>query len=184
MTLLRPFWTDQSSRPLNKYWLDKNENKYLARDLVSLIYSNIDPNSLSVYPDLGQTYHLLNQIFGVSEQNSLLCRGSDDAIGAVFKSFEGYNKAVICKPSFAMNMVYPVNLSYDVRYHSYRLDSDSFSICFDNLVNDVQSLDNTVTVLASPDSPTGALYSIDHLSTLAQSVATSSVLLVDATCSA
>ena len=181
MSVARPLWEGIESRPNQKYWLDKNENLYLARDLASFLYSQVDIVSLSTYPDLAETYKLIYNIFGVNEKNCLLCRGSDDAIGSIFKSRRGFTEAIICNPSFAMNSVYPLNLEYVIHSHSYRLSASGFTISHDELVRDISSIRNSVAVLASPDSPTGATHSIESIREMAEAVIDTSILLIDAT---
>ena len=168
-------------RPTDKYWLDKNENKYLSATLVSYIYSKLDMDSFSTYPSLVQSYNLISEIFGISEINCLLCRGSDDAIGSLFKADSRFKNAVICRPSFAMNSVYPLNHGFDLKEHSYKLIDGKFSICFADLLHDVETRPDAITVLASPDSPTGTLYTVEDLQLLSKRIHSSSLLLIDAT---
>ena len=181
MTVVRPLWSHESLRPTDKYWLDKNENKYLSTALVSYIYSKLDVDSFSTYPSLIKSYNLISEVFGISEINCLLCRGSDDAIGSLFKADSRFKNAVICRPSFAMNSVYPLNHGFDLKEHSYKLIDGKFSICFADLLHDVETLPDAITVLASPDSPTGTLYTVEDLQLLSKRIHPSSLLLIDAT---
>lgn len=181
MSVARPLWGDIEGRPNQKYWLDKNENLYLAKELSSFLYSQIDISSLSTYPDLGTTYGLLYDIFGVNEKNCLLCRGSDDAIGSIFKSRRDFTDAIICNPSFAMNSVYPLNLEYVIHMHEYKLSGTGFTISYNDLTREISSVKNSVSILASPDSPTGATHSIESIREIAESVDNTGILLVDAT---
>lgn len=166
----RPLWSNAFKRDKNLFWLDKNEitlteslefNKYIIKQ--------IEPLNLAVYPDLGETYKLLKDIFDIEEENTLLVNGADGGIRESFLNIYNNHKVFILEPTFAMISVYPSNMNLDFETISYKFNNNQLNFDFEELIGKLSCSDKApFLIIASPDSPTGNVLSIEEFKTLEQ----------------
>ncbi len=169
----RPLWSNAFKRDKSLFWLDKNEitlneslefNKYIIKQ--------IEPLNLAVYPDLGETYKLLEDIFDIDEGHTLLVNGADGGIRESFLNIHDNHKVFILEPTFAMISVYPMNMNLDFETISYKLNDNQLTFDFEELIRKISSSDKPpFLIIASPDSPTGNVLSMQKFKTLEKLIA-------------
>ena len=180
----RPLATNSTERRKELFWLDKNEiiieesllfNEYLLSKL-----RNID---LSIYPELGNIYNELNKIFKIKEENTLLVNGADGGIRSIFLSLSGKFKIITLNPTFAMINIYPKNLLRNISSLEYEYNKDGPTIDLDLILKEINDSDQPpCVVIASPDSPTGSILSINDLKIIINTIdKKNGIFLLDAT---
>lgn len=167
-SLSRPLWTGQEIRKNSKYWLDKNEiNIEESIEFNKYIIESLNPIDLSTYPDLSFCYKFLENIFNIREENSLLVNGSDGGIREVNLILSKNYQPIILQPTFAMIGIYPANLNNSPIKIKYNLNKNFLSYDYYQLIKEIsQSKKPPFLIIATPDSPTGSLLSLDKLKIL------------------
>ena len=152
-----------SPRDPKKLWLDCNEcNCQRTRNLIKKIFRQVDYNRCTEYPALYKLYGKLAEFVGTKSPHLLLTHGADHAIRIFFEHNRGH-RALIMRPTFAMNEVYAHYYCNEVRY----IDYDNVSRDADTLPKIIGALGqlkkDDIFVLASPDSPIGVQYTKHEL---------------------
>src|SRR5574341_2513288 len=94
--LVRPDWQRTTPRPTGPLWLDKNENPDVKLlEVTTAVLRELDPISLSTYPECGGLYRKLAQWLEVSPEYLMLTPGSDGAIRFVFEAFVSEGDTVV-----------------------------------------------------------------------------------------
>ncbi len=180
----RPLWSPSSERKKDLFWLDKNEitieesllfNDYLISQIKSL--------DLSIYPELGNSYKQLEFIFNIKEENTLLVNGADGGIRAMFLGLPEKFEVITLDPTFAMINIYPKNLSKKLTSIQYEYYNSSTKININKIIKTIaESKDFPFVIIATPDSPTGAILSKDEIKKIIDSVERrNGIFLIDAT---
>lgn len=88
--------------------LDRNERTTpLDQGIVDAVWSQISPEEVVAYPELGPLYQKLAQFCGVPREDILLCSGSDTGIKSVFETYvQQDDEVVVLTPSYGMFFVY------------------------------------------------------------------------------
>ena len=138
-----------------KLRLDKNEHiTGLPEQLVHDALSNVNPETISSYPEVRPLYQKLAKSLKISEENLMLSAGSDPAIKSLYELFvkEGDN-VILQKPTYAMFHVYAemfgamsINIEYDSKLN---FDTD---LLLNKISDEVQMI-----AIANPNSPTGTV---------------------------
>ena len=180
--LIRPDWTIGVPRDPSLLWLDRNENTdpELAA-VVARILSEIPTRVLCTYPECAPLYRKLAAHLGVGVECLLLTAGSDGAIRSVFETYVNPGDVVIhTQPSFRMYAVYcqmfgatPVTLEYQPSDHGP-------SLPVENVVHTITQVRPKLVCLPNPDSPTGTVFSPDHLRRIIEAAGEAkSLILID-----
>ena len=163
--LIRPDWTKIQTRDMKLLWLDKNENIDPGMNkLTTQIFENIDPKSVSVYPECGPLYIKLADSLGVDPHCILLASGADGVIRSVFETFVNSGDTVIhTKPSYAMYEVY--SRMYGARTHllEYQQSDDGPVLTAKKIIETILDIKPKLICLPNPDSPTGTVISSDSM---------------------
>jgi len=163
--LIRPDWTTGVPRDPCLLWLDRNENTdpELAA-LAARILSEIPVRALSTYPECAPLYHKLAAHLGVSVECLLLTAGSDGAIRSVFETYVNPGDVVIhTQPSFAMYAVYCQMFGAKPVTLEYKPSTQGPYLSVDTVLDMIKRARPKVVCLPNPDSPTGTVFSPDHL---------------------
>jgi len=163
--LTRPDWTAGVPRDPHCLWLDKNENTDPELSALTVrVLSEIPASALSTYPECAPLYRKLAAHLGLGAECLLLTAGSDGAIRSVFETYINAGDVVVhTQPTFAMYAVYcrmfgakPVTLEYEPSDHGPSLPVET-------VVNTITQVRPKIVCLPNPDSPTGTVFSPDHL---------------------
>lgn len=173
---------DQPPQDPAKLWLDKNENSDPELSAVTArLLRELPASALYSYPDSGALYRKLAASLGLEAGNILLTAGSDAAIRAAFEAFVAPGDAVFHpEPTFAMYSVYcqiygarPVTLEYRASNEGPRLYAA-------DIVAAIARDRPKLVCLPNPDSPTGAVLSVDDLRAVVEAAGRAgAVMLVD-----
>lgn len=180
--LLRPDWTRESGRHPGLLWLDKNENTDPAlQTVVFRVLAEIDPRSVTVYPDPEPLYRTLAAYLNVTSDALVLAQGSDGIIGSVFRAFIAPGDSVLLmNPTYAMYEVYCRMHGADVTRIAYEATADGPQASADDVIKTIQSRRPKLVCLPNPDSPTGTVFEPDVLRRIVQSaLEVGALMLVD-----
>jgi histidinol-phosphate aminotransferase len=153
--------------------LNTNENPYPASPEVAKVLQNFDLEYLRRYPDpAGYLFReAVSEVLQVSADMVTAGNGSDELLGLVLRAFvEKDARAVYPMPSYVfyrtlaeLQGARPLEILYD----------EAFRFPLQALIE----AQGAVTLIASPNSPTGHVISISDLETLAESLA--GILVID-----
>ena len=159
-----------------KLRLDKNEHiTGLPEQLVHDALSNVNPETISSYPEVRPLYQKLAKSLKISEENLMLSAGSDPAIKSLYELFvkEGDN-VILQKPTYAMFHVYAemfgamsINIEYDSKLN---FDTD---LLLNKISDEVQMI-----AIANPNSPTGTVIEENLLEDIIKKAAKSGVVVL------
>jgi histidinol-phosphate aminotransferase len=155
--------------------LDFNENTFGPSPRVIERLRNITAEGLTKYPEREPVEQIVAKYFGLQKEEILLTNGVDEAIHLMASTFlDTDNEALIATPSFFM---YDVNIQMMTpRLRKVQADA-SMEFPFERFM--AALTDRTkVIIVASPNNPTGAVVSREHLLTIA-AAAPHAVLMVD-----
>jgi histidinol-phosphate aminotransferase len=138
-----------------------------------------DTPGLNRYPDPqpAQLVARLAALYGVSPEQLLVARGSDEGIDLLVRTFcrAGKDAVAICPPTFGM---YAVSAAVQGAYvveiplkPDFSIDSDALIACTDARVK--------IVFLCTPNNPTGDLVPIEQIERLALSFASRALIVVD-----
>lgn len=144
--------------------LDANESPYnLPLKIRKKIKNEIKGFQFNRYPDskAKKLKSKLANYTGLTSDNILIGNGSDELLLLIMQTIlDPAKKAVLLKPTFGMYEFY----ADMVGSGSYNLSFNSdFSVDWDLLYKYSQKEDSAITVLCSPNNPTGNIIDIDKL---------------------
>ena len=138
------------------------------------------------YPDLYEVYGSLSGALGVGREQLLLTNGVDEAIRLTYhlamKGADGgkARSVMVPSPTFAMYEVYAASHGFQPVRLSYGPPTNRFVLRIDDIVDRLRRHRPWVLFLANPDSPTGAVLSVEQIADLACFTAqTDTVLFID-----
>ncbi|HEX4155612.1 MAG TPA: histidinol-phosphate transaminase [Acidobacteriaceae bacterium] len=155
--------------------LDFNENTLAPSPLVFARIQQLTAENLTIYPEREPVERLVAQHLGVQPDQIILSNGVDEAIHLMACAFldEG-DEALICTPTFFM---YDVSVSMMTSRLTHVQTDESLEFPFDRFLAAITPATKLI-IIASPNNPTGATVSREHLLAIA-AAAPHAVLMVD-----
>jgi len=155
--------------------LDFNENTFGPSPRVLEQLRKVTAEGLTKYPEREGVERIVAQHFGLAPAQVLLTNGVDEAIHLMCCAFlEADDEALICTPSFFM---YDVSIMM-MTPHLRRVQAGpTLEFPFDRFVAAITERTKLI-IVASPNNPTGATVSREHLLAIAKA-APQAVLMVD-----
>lgn len=159
--------------------LDQNENPFdLPDELKDTILAKIKAVQWGRYPDYSSA-KLTDKIAyfaGVEVDEVLVGHGSNSLIlSTLLASVSSGDVVVLTEPSFSLYEVFNQILSATIK--TVQLDPNDFSLPLDTMCKMVASENVKMTILCSPNNPTGNAFSIEEIEKIL--VATSGLVLID-----
>lgn len=159
----------------NALRLDFNENTIAPSPRVFAKLEKLTSEGLTIYPEREPVERIVARHFGLSSNQILLTNGVDEAIHLVSCAFlEEGDEALICTPTFFM---YDVSISLMTSGLKRVQADDTLSFPFDQFLSAITPRTKLI-IVASPNNPTGATVSRDHLLAIA-AAAPHALLMVD-----
>jgi len=155
--------------------LDFNENTFAPSPSVLRKLRELTAEGLTVYPEREPVERIVAAHFGLQSDQVLLTNGVDEAIHLLACAFldEG-DEALICTPTFFM---YDVSVGMMTSRLKRVQTDDSLEFPFERFLAAITPATKLIMV-ASPNNPTGATVSREHLLAIA-AAAPQAVLMVD-----
>ena len=159
----------------NALRLDFNENTFAPSPRVFAKLQQLSAEGLTVYPEREPVERVVAQHFGVASNQVILTNGVDEAIHLMACAFldEG-DEALICTPTFFM---YDVSVGMMTSGLKKVQTDDSLEFPFARFLAAITPRTKLI-IIASPNNPTGATVSREHLLAIA-AAAPQAVLMVD-----
>ena len=159
----------------NALRLDFNENTLAPSPRVLAKLQKLTAEGLTVYPEREPVERIVAQHLGVESNQVILTNGVDEAIHLMACAFldEG-DEAVICTPTFFM---YDVSVGMMTSGLVKVQTDDSLEFPFERFLASITPRTKLI-IIASPNNPTGATVSREHLLAIA-AAAPQAVLMVD-----
>ena len=155
--------------------LDFNENTLAPSPRVLAKLRELPAEGLTIYPEREPVERIVAQHLGLESNQLILTNGVDEAIHLVACAFldEG-DEALICTPTFFM---YDVSISM-MSSRLVRVQSDdSLAFPFERFLAAITPQTKLI-IVASPNNPTGAVVSREHLLAIAHA-APHAVVMID-----
>lgn len=155
--------------------LDFNENTFAPSPRVFAKLQQLTAEGLTVYPERQPVERVVAEHLGVEKDQVILTNGVDEGIHLLACAFlnEG-DEGIICTPTFFM---YDVSVSMMTSGLKRVQTDDSLAFPFERFMAAITPK-TKLMIVASPNNPTGATVSREHLLALAKA-APQAVLLVD-----
>jgi histidinol-phosphate aminotransferase len=155
--------------------LDFNENTFAPSPRVLERLHAITAEGLTKYPEREPVERIVAKHFGLQPTEVLLTNGVDEAIHLICAAFlEADDEAIVWVPSFFM---YDVNIQM-MTPHLRKVQSDAtLGFPFERFMAAITEK-TKLMIVASPNNPTGAIVSREHLLVIA-AAAPHAVLMVD-----
>ena len=155
--------------------LDFNENTFAPSPRVLAKLQQLTAEGLTVYPEREPVERIVAHHFGLQSDQVLLTNGVDEAIHLLARAFldEG-DEALICTPTFFM---YDVSVGMMTTQLRRVQTDDSLAFPFERFLAAITPKTKLI-MIASPNNPTGATVSREHLLAIA-AAAPQAVLMVD-----
>ena len=155
--------------------LDFNENTIAPSPRVIARLQRLTSEGLTVYPEREPVERVVAKHFGLEPDQVLLTNGVDEAIHLIACTFldEG-DEALICTPTFFM---YDVSIGIMTSQLKRVQSDDSLEFPFERFMAAITPRTKLI-IIASPNNPTGATVSREHLLAIAKAVP-QAVVLVD-----
>lgn len=155
--------------------LDFNENTLAPSPRVVAKLQQLTAEGLTVYPEREPVERIVAQHLGVESNQVILTNGVDEAIHLMACAFldEG-DEAVICTPTFFM---YDVSIGMMTSGLVKVQTDDSLEFPFERFLAAITPRTKLI-IIASPNNPTGAIVSREHLLAIA-AAAPQAVVMVD-----
>lgn len=159
----------------NALRLDFNENTFAPSPRVLERLKAIKAEDLTKYPEREPVERIVAQHFGLETDEVLLTNGVDEAIHLMCATFlDEEDEALICTPTFFM---YDVNIQM-MTPHLRKVQADAtLAFPLERFMGAITEKTKLMFV-ASPNNPTGAVVSREHLLAIA-AAAPHAVLMVD-----
>ncbi|QMV19184.1 histidinol-phosphate transaminase [Granulicella sp. 5B5] len=155
--------------------LDFNENTFAPSPRVIEKLRTLTAESMTVYPERHGVETIVAQHLGLDSDQIILTNGVDEGIHLMACAFldEG-DEALICTPTFFM---YDVSISMMTSKLKRVQTDDSLEFPFERFLEAITAKTKLI-IVASPNNPTGATVSREHLLAIAKA-APQAVLMVD-----
>ena len=155
--------------------LDFNENTFAPAPRVIERLKTVTAEELTKYPEREPVERMVAQHFGLKTEQVLLTNGVDEAIHLMCAAFlDEDDEALICTPSFFM---YDVNIQM-MTPHLRKIQAEAtLAFPFERFMAAITKSTKLI-IVASPNNPTGAVVSREHLLAIA-AAAPQAVLMVD-----
>jgi len=155
--------------------LDFNENTIAPSPRVMARLQRLTSEGFTVYPEKEPVERVVAEHFGLEHNQVLLTNGVDEAIHLIACTFldEG-DEALICTPTFFM---YDVSIGMMTSQLKRVQSDDSLEFPFERFMAGITPRTKLI-IIASPNNPTGATVSREHLLAIAKA-APQAVVLVD-----
>jgi len=155
--------------------LDFNENTFGASPRVLERLRSVTAEGLTKYPEREPAERIVAKYFGLRGEQVLLTNGVDEAIHLMCCAFlEADDEALIATPSFFM---YDVSVQM-MTPHLRKVQADAtLEFPFERFMAAITERTKLI-IIASPNNPTGAVVSREHLLAIA-AAAPQAVLMVD-----
>ncbi|HEV2578660.1 MAG TPA: histidinol-phosphate transaminase [Acidobacteriaceae bacterium] len=155
--------------------LDFNENTFAPSPRVFAKLQQLTAEGLTVYPEREPVERIVAQHLGVASNQVILTNGVDEAIHLMACAFldEG-DEALICTPTFFM---YDVSVGMMTSGLKKVQTDDSLEFPFQRFLAAITPRTKLI-IVASPNNPTGATVSREHLLAIA-AAAPQAVVMVD-----
>ena len=155
--------------------LDFNENTFGSSPRVLERLRSVSAEELTKYPEREPVERLVAKHFGLQGEQVLLTNGVDEAIHLMCCAFlEAKDEALIATPSFFM---YDVSVQM-MTPHLRKVQADAtLEFPFERFIEAITGRTKLI-IVASPNNPTGAVVSREHLLAIA-AAAPQAVLMVD-----
>jgi histidinol-phosphate aminotransferase len=155
--------------------LDFNENTFEPSPRVIERLRAITAEGLTKYPEREPVERIVAAHFGLQSEQVLLTNGVDEAIHLMCATFlEAEDEALVWTPSFFM---YDVSVQM-MTSHLHKVQADAtLAFPFERFMAGITERTKLI-IVASPNNPTGAVVSREHLLAIAK-VAPHAVLMVD-----
>jgi histidinol-phosphate aminotransferase len=155
--------------------LDFNENTFAPSPRVIEMLSSLTAEGLTKYPEREPVEKIVATHFGLNPAELLLTNGVDEAIHLMCVAFlEADDEALIATPTFFM---YDVSIKM-MTPHLRKVQADAtMEFPFERFMSAITDKTKLI-IVASPNNPTGASVSKEHLLTIA-AAAPHAVLMVD-----
>ena len=156
--------------------LDFNENTFAPSPAVMDYIRAITAEGLTKYPERQPVERIVAAKFGLDAEQIILTNGVDEAIHLICVAFlDAGDEAVIATPSFFM---YDVSVEMMAPGGLRKVQADaSLAFPFERMLAAITPRTKLI-IVASPNNPTGAVVSREHLLALA-AAAPDAVLMVD-----
>ena len=155
--------------------LDFNENTFAPSPSVLRKLQQLTSESLTIYPEREPVESIVAEHFGLQRDQVILTNGVDEAIHLVSCAFlDDGDEALICTPTFFM---YDVSISLMTSELTRVQTDDSLAFPFERFIAAITPKTKLI-IVASPNNPTGATVSREHLLAIA-AMAPQAVLMVD-----
>lgn len=155
--------------------LDFNENTFGPSPRVMEQLQKVTSEGLTKYPEREGVERIVARHFGLAPEQVLLTNGVDEAIHLVCCAFlEAEDEALICTPSFFM---YDVSIQMMTPHLRKVQAGPTLEFPFDRFMSAITERTKLI-IVASPNNPTGATVSREHLLAIAKA-APQAVLMVD-----
>jgi histidinol-phosphate aminotransferase len=155
--------------------LDFNENTFAPSPRVIERLKQITAEGLTIYPERQPVERIVARHLGLDSEQIILTNGVDEGIHLMACAFldEG-DEALICTPTFFM---YDVSISMMTSKLKRVQTDDSLEFPFERFLEAITPKTKLI-IVASPNNPTGATVSREHLLAIAKA-APQAVLMVD-----
>jgi histidinol-phosphate aminotransferase len=155
--------------------LDFNENTFSPSPLVLRRLQQLTAEGLTIYPEREPVERVVAKHFGLQRDQVILTNGVDEAIHLVSCAFlDEDDEALICTPTFFM---YDVSISLMTSGLTRVQSDDSLRFPFERFLAAITPKTKLI-IVASPNNPTGATVSREHLLAIA-AAAPQALLMVD-----
>jgi histidinol-phosphate aminotransferase len=155
--------------------LDFNENTFAPSPRVFARLQQLTAEGLTVYPEREPVERIVAQHLGVEPNQVILTNGVDEAIHLMACAFlDDGDEAMICTPTFFM---YDVSIGMMTSGLVKVQTDDSLEFPFERFLAAITPRTKLI-IIASPNNPTGATVSREHLLAIA-AAAPQAVLMVD-----
>ncbi|KAA3659140.1 MAG: histidinol-phosphate transaminase [Calditrichaeota bacterium] len=159
--------------------LDQNENPFdLPEDIKDRILSRIKTVEWGRYPDYSSESLTakIASFAGMKTDEVLVGHGSNSLIlSTLLSTISAGDGVVLTSPSFSLYQVFNQILSAQIK--TVDLDPNNFSAPMEQLCDVVGGKDVKMTILCSPNNPTGSAFSIEQIENIL--VDASGLVLVD-----
>ena len=155
--------------------LDFNENTFAPSPKVMERLRQVTAEGLTKYPEREPSERLVAAHFGLKTEEVLLTNGVDEAIHLMCCAFlEEEDEALICTPGFFMYDVSVMMMTPNLR----KVQADAtLQFPFERFLAAITERTKLI-IISSPNNPTGAVVSREHLLAIAKA-APQAVLMVD-----
>ena len=163
-----------------KIKLDGNESPFpLSSDMIARIKRCLDKVGVNRYPDPQATElrKAISEHTGIDIRSIVTGNGSDELIEMIIRSFAGgTGKILIPSPTFSMYKISTVTLGYEII--EVELDNN-FDLDIKTIREKIENEDPDIIFLASPNNPTGNIFSEDRITEILESTGTNTVVVLD-----